>query len=491
MLNKQENTTRYNSLEIGKEAFREMGHELIDLLAEFYESIGERAVTKGENPAAIDTILGHAPLPEEPCDARAVIAKTTALVLEHSLLNGHPKFMGFITSSPTKIGLLAEMLATAVNPNMGANILSPMATAIEKQTIRWLAEFIGVSPDCGGHLVSGGNMANFTAFLAARTAKADKKLKTEGLHGIEERLVFYCSTTTHTWIEKAAVLFGHGMNAIRWIHPGQDNTMDTSLLRKTIQEDLSNGYKPFLVVGNAGDVSTGVVDNLAEIAGICKEYDLWFHVDGAYGIPAAAVPEYRSLFNGIEFADSLALDPHKWLYAPLEAGVVLVKNPQHLLDTYSAHPDYYNFEASKEGSTLNYYEYGFQNSKGFKALKVWMALQQAGRSGYVQMIRDDIALAGYLHEKASAHPELEAHTHHLSITTFRYRPAGEHSDQYLNKLNENVVNAIQEGGEAFLSDAVINGNYFLRACIVNFRTTKHDLDELIDIVVREGRKHTA
>src|SRR5690606_17574568 len=289
-----------------------------------------------------------------------------------------PKFLGYITSSPTPIGALADFLAAAVNPNVGANILSPMATAIEKQTVKWLAEFIGVSPTYGGILVSGGNMANLTGFLAARTAKAPKGLKEDGLTTTFGEMVFYCSKATHTWIEKAAVLFGHGTKAIRWIPTCADNKMDTEILLQTINTDLKNGKKPFLVIGNAGDVSTGVVDNLSEIAAICKAQDLWFHIDGAYGIPAAVIPQYKSLFDGVREADSIALDPHKWLYAPLEAGCTLVKNPQHLINTYSAHPVYYNFDNSTDEPTLNYYEYGFQNSRGFRALKVWMALQQIG-----------------------------------------------------------------------------------------------------------------
>lgn len=194
-----------------------------------------------------------------------------------------------------------------------------MATAIEKQTVKWLAEFIGVSTSYGGILVSGGNMANLTAFLAARTAKGPANLKEDGLGALEHEMVFYCSKATHTWIEKAAVLFGHGKKAIRWIDVDQDNRLDISALTAQIETDKANGKKPFLVIGNAGDVSTGVVDNLSEIAAVCKRYDLWFHIDGAYGIPAAALPSCQSMFAGIAEADSIALDPHKWLYAPLEA----------------------------------------------------------------------------------------------------------------------------------------------------------------------------
>ena len=484
---------RISPIEINKGDFREIGYRLIDTISDFYDAINERLVTTAETPTQIQTVLGNASLPDNGTSVAELFSKTTDLLLNHSLLNGHPKFFGYITSSPTQIGALADLLASAVNPNVGANVLSPMATAIEKQTVKWLAEFIGVSPTYGGILVSGGNMANLTGFLAARTAKAPKSMKEDGLANAAGEMVFYCSKATHTWIEKAAVLFGHGSKAIRWIPTNTDNKMNTTVLLQTINEDLNNGKKPFLVIGNAGDVSTGVVDNLSEIAIICKAHNLWFHIDGAYGIPAAVIPQYKNLFDGIKEADSIALDPHKWLYAPLEAGCILVKNPQHLVDTYSAHPVYYNFDNGTDEPTLNYYEYGFQNSRGFRALKVWMALQQVGKNGYIKMINEDIELSQLLFDEAQKHEELEAVTQNLSITTLRYVPYNYAQDErmnetYLNTLNEKLLNELQRGGEVFLSNAVVAEKYCLRACIVNFRTSKKDIQEVVEIIVREGRK---
>jgi len=269
--------------------------------------------------------------------------------------------------------------------------------------------------------------------------------------------------------------------------------MNTTALSEMIADDMRNGKKPFLVIANAGDVSTGVVDDLAAIAAICKAHDLWFHIDGAYGIPAAVVPEYKDLFNGMEYADSIALDPHKWLYAPLEAGCTLVKDPQHLIDTFSAHPVYYNFDSSTDEPTVNFYEYSLQNSRGFRALKVWLALQQVGKTGYIQMINDDIELSKLLFSEAEKQAELEAVTQSLSIATLRYVPINYKQDEpvnndYLNQLNEALLNQLQQGGEVFLSNAVINGKYCLRACIVNFRTSEKDIHEVISIIIREGRK---
>jgi len=480
---------RDNSIDIDKENFQKIGYQLIDDISDLISSIDNKPVTVHEKPSQIQSLLGNASLPENGIPATELIPRVTDLLLNHSLFNGHPKFLGYITSSASPIGALADLLAASVNSNVGAHILSPMATEIEKQTVQWLAEFIGVSPSYSGILVSGGNMANFTAFLAARTAKAPKNIKEDGLSNISKKLTVYCSKSTHTWIDKAAILFGLGSNSIRWIQTDSSNKMDNKVLEETIKKDIENGLQPIMVIGTAGDVSTGAVDNLKEISTICKAFDLWFHIDGAYGVPAAVIPDFNNLFDGLFEADSIALDPHKWLYSPLEAGCTLVKNPQHLIDTFSSHPEYYNFTSTEGETAQNYYEFGMQNSRGFRALKVWLTLQQVGRNGYQKLISEDIELSEILFDLAKKHPELKAVSQNLSITTFRYIPLNcKESNDYLNKLNEELLNKLQTSGELFLSNAIVNEMYCLRACIVNFRTTKKDIKEIIEIIIREGRK---
>jgi glutamate/tyrosine decarboxylase-like PLP-dependent enzyme len=282
-------------------------------------------------------------------------------------------------------------------------------------------------------------------------------------------------------------LFGLGSNSIRWIAT-ENNRMDIQLLEKTILEDLNNNNLPMMVVGNAGDVSTGATDDLEAIALICRRFGIWFHVDGAYGLPAAIIPEMKPLFKGIEEADSIAMDPHKWLYSPLEAGCTLIRDMDLLKQTFSFHPVYYNFSGDDEYQPLNYYEYGLQNSRGFRALKVWLAIQQAGRKGYEKMIAEDIRLSKLLYKLVGENHELEAVTQNLSITTLRYVPEANNDLTYLNELNEALANDLQTGGEAFLSNAIIDGKYCLRACIVNFRTSEEDVVSLIDIIINQGRK---
>ena len=415
-----------------------------------------------------------------------ILKHATDLLFNYSLLNGHPRFLGYITSSAAPLGALAELLAAAVNPNVGAHILSPVATAIEKQVVKWLGALIGLPPSFDGILVSGGNMANFTAFFAAINAKIPENKK-QGIAGAANKPLVYCSRTTHTWVEKAASLSGLGSNSIRWVPVDSTNRMDITVLEQMIREDRENKLHPIIVIANAGDVSTGAVDDLKRIAIICKRNDCWFHIDGAYGIPAAVVPEQRDLFEGMADADSIALDPHKWLYAPLEAGCTLVKDPNHLIQTYSSHPVYYNFNSNDEPEARNFYEYGFQNSRGFRALKVWMLLQQAGKQGYMEMIATDIKPARLLFRLASDHPELQAITQNLSITTLRYCPPW-YTEMELNKLNELLLNDLQANGELFLSNAVIGDRYCLRACIVNFRTSEKDIEDAVEIIVRSGRK---
>ena len=480
-------------LEMDGEEFRRLGHQLVDQIAEFFDHLPQRPVTTGESPQIIRKLLGADILPEQPAPAADLLAEVAPMLFDHSLFNGHPRFWGYITSSASPIGALADMLAAAVNPNVGGSLLSPVASEIEAQTIRWIADLIGYPRTCGGLLVSGGNMANFVCFLAARKAKVIWDIKDEGLSADRPRLVAYVSQETHTWIDKAAELFGLGAKSIRWIATNADLQMDITTLENQIISDRAANLLPFLVVGTAGTVSTGATDPLPKIAAICKKYNLWFHVDGAYGAPAAMLPDAKADLIGLHAADSIALDPHKWLYSPLEAGCALVRDPRHLVDTFSHHPAYYNFDDKTEDPAINYHEFGMQNSRGFRALKVWLGLRQAGREGYIRMISDDIALAQSLYKTIGTYPELQAVTHNLSIVTFRFVPsdlsgnpaAGE---EYLNKLNEELLNRLQQGGEVFVSNAVVAGKYLMRACIVNFRTNLSDIEALPEIVIKHGRQ---
>jgi aromatic-L-amino-acid decarboxylase len=475
--------------------FREIGHRLVDQIAERLADLHNRPVTPHEPAARVRSLLGADPsLPPGGAPAGKLVSDATELLFDHSLFNGHPRFFGYITSSPAPIGMFGEFLAAALNQNVGASQLAPLATEIERQVIRWIAELIGFPSSCGGLLVSGGNMANFVCVLAARAAKASWDVRKGGLSREGRRLLIYASTETHGWIQKAADMSGLGTDAVRWIGTDQEQRMDTTALRGQIEQDLHLGHQPFLVVGTAGSVSTGAVDALPEIAAICREHDLWFHVDGAYGALAAQVPESPASLRGLEEADSVAVDPHKWLYAPLEAGCALVRDAEKLRGAFSYHASYYHFD----DEDMNYFDYGPQNSRGFRALKVWLALRQVGRSGYLKMIGDDMLLARHLHDLLAQHPEFEAMTQSLSITTFRYVPRDlrprlgpESVESYLNQLNQALLTAVEKSGEAFLSGALVGSTFVLRACVVNFHTSLEDIESLPSLLSRLGRKADA
>jgi aromatic-L-amino-acid/L-tryptophan decarboxylase len=495
MTNEKSNTS-HSLIEISPDDFRKIGYRLVDKIADFLEVLPSKPVSSGITPKELQTIFKKKSIPNHGEKSDTLLSEAAELLFKYTTFNGHPKFWGYITSSAAPIGALGDMLAASVNPNVGAWDLSPIASEIESQTISWIAEMIAYPRNCGGIMVSGGNMANFVGFLAARSDKADWSIRKKGLSSdASKRLLVYASSETHTWIQKAADLFGLGTDAIRWIRVDSDQKILVDVLENQIQEDKKNGYLPFMIIGNAGTVGTGAIDPLEQISAICEKNDLWFHVDGAYGAFAATLPDAPEDLKALKHADSVALDPHKWLYAPLEAGCALVRNPNTLLNAFSYHPTYYRFadEIEEEERGINFYDIGFQNSRGFRALKVWLALRQVGKNGYIKMIGDNINLSKYLYQLIEQEPDLQVTSQSLSITTFRYVPSDinlqtESSADYLNELNQKLLDRLNDSGEAYVSNAMIDGKFVLRACIVNFRTTSEDVESLPKIVIRMGRE---
>lgn len=481
---------RVAPLNIDGQEFREAGYALIDRLADFLNDWEDRPVTRASSPIEVRKLIqSEAGMPSGGTDLKALLLSAADGLIEHSLHNGHPRFLGYITSSAAPAGILADALASAINPNCGAWTLSPVASEIEAQTVRWIAELLDYPTDCGGLMVSGGNMANMVGFWAARVAATGPGIREEGQ--ADRKLSIYASAETHTWLQKATDLAGIGTGAVRWIPTGSDLRMDLKALADRMDEDMASGWTPMMVVGTAGSVMTGAVDDLEAISQICRERKCWFHIDGAYGGFAAMVPDAPEGLRHLGLADSIAVDPHKWLYAPLEAGCALVRDPQHLRDAFSYHPPYYHFGIE----ATNFVDFGPQNSRGFRALKVWTQLKQVGRRGYEQMIGDDIRLATRLQANASRHPELETGPAGLSISTFRFVPdrlrdqlGDEAAEEYLNRLNLEVQTRLERDGEVFLSNAIAGGRYLLRGCIVNFRTSEADVDAIPEIVVRTGRE---
>jgi glutamate/tyrosine decarboxylase-like PLP-dependent enzyme len=334
-------------------------------------------------------------------------------------------------------------------------------------------------------------MANIVCFLAGRAARARYDVRRHGVAPASGgRLRVYGSAEAHTWLQKAADISGIGTESIRWIAVDGDLRMDVEALRRQIETDAAAGDVPCLVVGTAGSVSTGAVDRLHDIGALCAAHDAWFHVDGAYGGFAAALPDAPDDLRALSAADSVAVDPHKWLYAPLEAGCALVRDPERLRAAFAYHPPYYHFDER----VTNYVDYGPQNSRGFRALKVWLALKHAGAAGYRQMIAANIGLSRAMADAVRCSDELELVTQELSIATFRYVPrdlrprvGDEATERHLDVLNRRLLDRLQRSGDVFVSNAVVRGRYALRACIVNFHTTPADVRATIEVVARHGR----
>lgn len=486
---------RSSPAELSPAAFRAIGHDLVDLIADFLASLPDRPVAPDTTPAAIRQLLGGATVPVAGADPATIMREAAELLVEHSTFNGHPRFFGYITSSAAPIGALADLLASAINANCGAWALSPVATEMERQTVRWVAELIGYPADAGGVLVSGGNMANIVCLIAALRAQAGWDVRAHGVGGgAGRRLVVYASTEVHTWLQKGADIGGLGIDSVRGVPVDASRAMDVSALVRQIGEDRERGLQPAVVVGTAGSVSTGAIDPLPELASVCASNGLWFHVDGAYGAPAAVLERAPEALRAVALADSVAVDPHKWLYAPIEAGCSLVRDKNKLHDAYVFHPPYYTFDGDAADPPTNFHEWGPQNTRGFRALKVWTTIRQVGRDGYRRMIADDIALAREMFELAEREAELEALTNSLSITTFRYVPP-ELADRrhepdvaaQLNQLNTELLAKLQADGRVYLSNAVIDGVFALRGCIVNFRTGAEDVAEVVRAAVEAGR----
>lgn len=474
------------------EQFRSLGHALVERIADELAALPARPVNEGmPTPAVIRAQLGNHCLPEQGEGAAQALDEAAALLFGQTPRSGHPRFQGYISASPAPVGVLAELLAAAVNSNVALWQAAPVASEIEAQTVRWLAELVGYPVGCGGLLVSGGSMANFVALLAARRARLPWDVRESGLCGAA--LAVYASRETHGWLNKAVDTAGLGTQSLRWISTDARQRLDVAALAAAIDADIAAGVQPLMVVGSAGTVGTGAVDPLPAMAALCRRHGLWFHVDGAYGAPAACLLGSKHAgrlggagddLPGLREADSLALDPHKWLYAPIDAGCVLVREPQHLQAAFSHRPPYYATPGEDEGP--NFHELGPENTRGLRALKVWLALRVAGREGYRQMIADDIALAQRLFERVQDTPRLDALTQQLGIVTFRFRPQHIRDEAALDALNRELLARLQGDGRAYLSQALIDGRFALRACIVNFGTQQADIDALPLLVQELG-----
>jgi glutamate/tyrosine decarboxylase-like PLP-dependent enzyme len=491
-----------------------------------------------DTDAARPAEIFRRPLPAEGCGLES-LERDCREVIRHSRQNGHPRMFGYIASPASPAGAVASLLAAALNANVTSWRSAPAATEVERTVVGWLAEMIGfkgegVNETCGGLLTSGGSMANLDALFVAHRAKSRESARDdgeaargdrqdgsrggpsgtshggahdpsrEGLWRARRPMTVYASDQVHLSIPKAADILGIGREQVRVVPSDEQFRLDVRALAERVRADAGAGLRPFCVVANAGTVSTGAVDPLREVARVAREHGLWLHVDGAYGALAASTPGKRPLFDGLTEADSVSLDPHKWLYAPLDCGCLLLREPERARAAFAGTEEGYIkvFEQERD-EAFAFWDYGVELSRPFRALKVWAMLSYYGARRVAAAIEEDCALAEHLAGLVRDAEEFELMAPvTLGICCFRYVPgperraleeAGdeeerERANARLDELNARVMQRVQRGGTAYLSNATLRGRFALRASITNFRTTRRDLVVTLDAVRRAAHE---
>ena len=474
-----------SSLDISEDALREMSTEAMKLVIEYLTTISERPV-RAENYAGKTTESIAAELSAEGVPLEQLLDECRT-IMDLSRHNGHPRFFGYVASPSTPIGAYGDLIASALNANVTCWRSGAAGTEVERMVVRWLGSLINYERDAKGLLTSGGSMANMIALLVANRRKSGTAVARTGLWNSGPPMTVYASSEVHMSIAKAADILGFGRDHVREIACDERQRMRVDQLREKINADRREGLRPFCVVGSAGTTNTGVVDPLSEIGAVAGEFDLWFHVDGAYGAPGILDERKKHLFAGLELADSVSLDPHKWLYVPVDAGCLLFRDDAAAKATFSTEEaDYIKTHGYVEEEAFAFWDYGIELSRRFRALKVWLTLQYYGSRRIAEAISEDISLAEYLDEVVSNADDFELLAPaELSICCFRYIPRERPSETDLDKLNERIMERVQKGGRAYLSNATVNGHFALRACITNFRTTKNDIDETV-AAIREA-----
>jgi aromatic-L-amino-acid decarboxylase len=467
---------------------RRIGSLVVNLIADHLSTLPREPVFTPVPPALAQQFLST-PAPRDGISPDEVLRVFQETIEPYPFGNGHPRFWGWVNSPPAAMGVFAEALAAAMNPSCAGG--NHAAIYVERQVTNWLREMLGFPTAAMGLLVSGGSMATMTGLAVARHVKSGVDVRMTGLRDAPKPFAFYMSSEAHSCARKAIELLGFGSASIRTIATGDDYRMRVDELGAALDADRARGVQPIAVVATAGSTNTGAIDDLDAIADVCRRHDVWLHVDAAYGGPAILANEYAGALRAVARADSVALDPHKWLFVPVEAGLVLVRDGDAMRSAFSLVPPYIRSEGSAGGvyGLPWFSEYGFQQTRGFRALKVWMTMQQFGMNGFKAAIEDNLALAAYLTDRVRSAPDLELMAPPgLSVVCFRFLDPSRKDEEAVVALNRALLERLQLGGEAFLTSTELRGRFVLRACIVNYRSTRDDINRMIDAVRAIGRE---
>ena len=464
---------------------RNLAHQMVDDMMDYLQNIKEDVCWKPV-PQRVKEHFEES-LPVEGIDIQDIYEDFKTNILPYPKGNIHPRFWAFVQGTGSPLAMMADMLASGMNSNVAIGEHSAMY--VDQQVINWCKEMMNYPADASGILVSGGSIANITALNVARNHQTSFEARYKGLKKLDKQLTMYCSTETHSCMVKGAEVIGVGSDYLRRIEVNSDLTINLEKLELAIEEDIRNGFQPICIVGNAGTVNTGAIDDLMALSDLAKKYTLWFHIDGAFGALAKLVPAYETALKGIELCDSVAFDLHKWMYMPYEIGCVLIKNKDSHRGSFYIQPSYLvSHEKGLAAGPDPVNNYGLELSRGFKALKVWMSIKEHGIDAFKDLIAQNIAHSFYLGElvKSSEHLELLTPVT-MNIVCFRFVLEGLSTEE-LNELNKNILMTLQERGIASPSSTVLSGKYAIRCANVNHRSRKEDFDMLVTAAIAIGKE---
>jgi aromatic-L-amino-acid decarboxylase len=461
--------------------FRQVGHRVVDLLAEYLENIEDKPVFPKMGPAAMTQLFAE-PLPRESSPAENVLDELEEKLFPNCTHVGHPGYMGLITPSPTATGIIADFIGSALNQNLGAYTCGPAAVAMERRTVRWLTDLVGYGEAAGGNLTSGGMMANFIGLKLARDSVSGDRIQHQGVEG---RWAVYTSEERHVSVDKAVDAVGLGREALRPLSTDSEFRVSLDALESAIAEDRRRGVRPMCIVGLFGTTNTGAIDPVRALRKIADREGMWLHVDAAYGGGMLLSHTWPIDDQGLELADSVTIDPHKWFFAPLDAGAILVKEDDRLTASFGLKPAYLTDEFDSAHERYQYYVHSFEQSRRFRGLKVWMSFKRYGANQIGDWVDNNVRQAKHLYALAENHPDFEpACEPPMSAICIRFR-GGDLDEGQSRELHAEVAKRVEQSGKFWFSTTELKGKMYFRICPVNFRTRTEHMDQLFTFLERE------